>query len=328
MLYRCGHLLGFAMLRFIAAAAILVATSGAFAAEWTYTDGSGKTVTLPETPTRIVAHSRAASALITFGIRPVGIFLDYPLEDEDALRGLDLTGIEILGTSYESLSAESVLAAAPDLIIAEWWPLENAYGGAADPAYGGDRLAEIAPIVGPAQGASALKLIEDYAALAQSLGADLANPEIASQKADFEAALDRFKASVAAKPDLLVMAVSPYPDNLYVAVPVGSSELSDFENWGLNLVVPEVPSGEGYWEALSWEQAGKYQPDLLLVADRLDGPAFEILNNQPLAQRIAAVAAGQTASWPAFWLRNYVHYAQELNTLSDVIDAADAKVAN
>lgn len=306
----------------------LLATTTGFAAEWSYTDGSGKITTLPEMPSRIVAHGRAAPALIAYGIRPVAIFLDYPLEQERALKDVDLTGIEILGTSYETLSAESVLAVSPDLIISEWWPLDNAYGGAAAPQYGGDRLAAIAPIVGPAQGSSALGLIEDYEELAVALGADLANPAIVAQKADFETAVTRFKSSVAAKPDLLVMAVSPYPENLYVAVPSTSSELSDFMSWGLKMVIPDTPFAEGYFEELSWENAAKYQPDLVLVTDSFNDVDLKTLADQPLSDRIAAVKAGQVARWPAFWLRTYASYAKELNTLSDVIDAADQTIAD
>lgn len=305
----------------------LLATASSMAAEWSYTDGSGKTTTLPETPTRIVAHTGAAAALIALGIRPVGIFLDSPLAEEKALEGVDLTGIEILGSSFETLSAENVLAVSPDLIVAEWWPLEDAYSGAADPQYGGDRLAAIAPVVGPAQGNSILKLIEDYSLLAQSLGADLDAPLIAEQKAAFETALTRFKSAVAAKPDLQVMAAAPTPDNLYVAVPAGAAELSDFVSWGMNLVNPEVPDESGYWDVLSWENTEKYKPDLMLLDDRYGTTSLDAIAGQPLAQRMAAIKSGQVARWPAYWIRSYSSYANELNALSDAVDAADDTVA-
>jgi len=50
----------------------IVAPSAGFAAseaEWTYTDGSGQTVTLDEVPTTIIMHASAAAALIPLGIR-------------------------------------------------------------------------------------------------------------------------------------------------------------------------------------------------------------------------------------------------------------------
>lgn len=316
------------MIRVLSLVAAALIASSAFAAEWSYTDGSGKTVTLPEPPTRIVAHANAAAALIALGIRPVGIFLNYPLEEEPSLRGVDLTGIDILGTSYEADIAESVLTADPDLIIAEWWPLEKQYSGAASTEYGGERLATIAPVAGPAQGDSALTLIEDYEALAASLGADLSAPELVEQKAGFETALARFKASLAAKPDLLVIATSPTADNLYVAVPAGASELLDFVKWGMHLVDPELPDGVGYWETLSWENADKYPADLMIVDDRYLDAGLAALAEQPMAQRMAPVTKGQVVRWPAFWIRSYAAYAAELNALSDAIDAADEHAAD
>src|SRR5690606_12528627 len=118
----------------------------------------------------------------------------------------------------------------------------------------------------PAQGPSIHQMIEDYEELAELLGADLDDPDVAAGRAEFEAALERFQAAVAAKPDLSVLAVSPTPESLYVGVPEHSAELSDLARWGLGLVVPASPDeGFPYWETLSWENAAKYQADLLIV---------------------------------------------------------------
>ena len=43
---------------------------------------------------------------------------------------------------------------------------------------------------------------------------------------------------------------------------------------------------------------------------------------------IRAVAAGQVADWPAFWLRNYKAYAGALDHLTAAIDAADENVGD
>ena len=48
---------------------------------WTYTSGDGKTYTADEVPTRIIAQDSAAAALISHGIKPVGMYLSQPLED-------------------------------------------------------------------------------------------------------------------------------------------------------------------------------------------------------------------------------------------------------
>ena len=71
-----------------AALAVLLTAVPALA-EWTYIDGGGKTVTLPEAPKRIVAHANVAAGLIPLGIRPVGIYVDGPVKDDPSLiKGL------------------------------------------------------------------------------------------------------------------------------------------------------------------------------------------------------------------------------------------------
>lgn len=108
--------------------AVLALTVPALA-EWTYTDGAGKTITLPEAPKRIVAHANSAAALIPLGIRPVAIYVDSAVADDVSLRGIDLTGIEIIGEAWGEIDIEKLAAIAPDLIIAEYWPLDGAYSG-------------------------------------------------------------------------------------------------------------------------------------------------------------------------------------------------------
>ena len=104
----------------------------AFAQAWSYADGSGNTVTVDHVPTRIIASQDAAAGLIPLGIRPVGIYVDGPVKDDPSLRGLNLTGIEILGEAWGEIDIERLAAAKPDLIIAEYWPLEKAYSGMKD----------------------------------------------------------------------------------------------------------------------------------------------------------------------------------------------------
>src|SRR5690606_24787623 len=158
------------MLRTVLALTFFLATP-AIAAEWTYTDGAGRTVTLPEPPARIIAHINAAAALIPFGIRPIGVFLDGPPSVDRAMEGLDLTGVEIVGRGWYELDAEAILNLDPDLIVTEWWPREGFYGGAVGDAAITSQIESIAPIVGPAQGASILTTLDDFPALADSLGA-------------------------------------------------------------------------------------------------------------------------------------------------------------
>lgn len=307
-----------------ALAVVLASVSGAaFAQSWTYTGGSGETVTLDHVPTRIIAHANAAAGLIPLGIRPVGIYVDSPVADDKSLEGLDLTGIEIVGEAWGEINVEKVAALKPDLIIAEWWPLDNAWSGLE--GEGKDtfnQVSKIAPVTGPAQGKSIVTLIEDYEKLAASLGADLATPQVAVDKAAFEASLAKFKASVAAKPNLTVEPIWAGTDALYVAATGGAAELQDFASWGLKLIDPEIADDRGYWETLSWENADKYQPDLVIVDNR-QKTTIETAKAQPMWTSLKAVVAGQVTDWPAYWLRNYAAYAGALDKLTAAIDAAD-----
>lgn len=296
----------------------------AFAQAWTYADGSGSTVTVDHLPTRIIASQDAAAGLIPLGIRPVGIYVDSVVAEAKALEGLDLTGIEIIGEAWGEVSVEKAAALKPDLIIGEWWPLDKTWSGGADVVAA---LKPLAPITGPIQGASIVTLIEDYEKLAASLGADLTAPQVAADKAAFEASRDKFKAAVAKKPDLSALAVWAGSDALYVAATAGSSELMDFASWGLKLITPEIADDRGYWETLSWENADKYQPDLILVDNR-SKTTMETAKGQATWTTLRAAAAGQVTDWPAFWLRNYAAYARELDRLTTAIDAADATVGD
>jgi iron complex transport system substrate-binding protein len=196
---------------------------------WTYTDGSGTETTLDDVPTRIVAHSTSAAALMSFGITPVGIYADTTVEDELTLQGVDLDGIEIVGEEWGEINVEAVAALDPDIIVSEWWPVEQGYTGMEPGAGTGlETMREIAPVVGVAQSTSIVGMIEDYAELAESLGVDLDEPDVAASREAFDDAVASFEAAVEAQPDLSVLAVSPTEESLYVAVPEHSAELSDF----------------------------------------------------------------------------------------------------
>ena len=131
------------------------------------------------------------------------------------------------------------------------------------------KIAELAPVVGPAQGDSIVELIEGYEALAAALGADVAGGDAAKAKADFGAARDAFSAAAKAKAGLTALAISPYSDGYAVAVPEHAPELLDLREWGLDVIVPSTPDPAfPYWETLSFEKADAYQPDLLLFDDR------------------------------------------------------------
>jgi iron complex transport system substrate-binding protein len=295
---------------------------------WTFTDGSGKTVELESTPTRIIAHSHAAAALMSFGIRPVGIYADTPVEEDPGLEDLDLTGIEIIGETWGEIDVEKAAELTPDLIVGDWWPVEDAYSGTEDGVKeASKKIADLAPMVGSAQGDSVVSLIEGYEQLAESLGADLDAEGVAAEKQRFEDAVAAFEEATAEKRGLTALAVSPTTDLLYVAVPKHAPELLDFRRWGLDVIVPDNPNkGFPYWENLSWENADKYQPDLLLIDDRTYPSNLEQAEEQPTWNSIEAAAAGSEIAWPAYWLHTYGDYADQLEALTAAIEKTDPAI--
>ena len=121
------------MLRSAALALALLASTALPAfAQWSFVGGDGETVTLDAVPTRIIASQDAAAGLIPLGIRPVAIYADSAVADAKALQGLDLTGIEIIGQAWGEVDVEKAAALEPDLIVAEFWPLETTWSGGND----------------------------------------------------------------------------------------------------------------------------------------------------------------------------------------------------
>jgi iron complex transport system substrate-binding protein len=305
---------------------------GAPAGPWTFTDGSGEVVKTDKVPTRIIAHAGEAAALISFGIKPVGIYADESVKTDPNLKSLDLTGIEILGEEWGKINVEKAAALRPDLIVADWWPAEKAHSGLEE---GVDekskKLAELAPVVGATQGKSILELANGYEALAKSLGAKVDDPAIAANKKRFEESVTAFKAAVATKPNLTVLAMSPADDKVYVANPEFAPELLDLQSFGLKVINPDAPDKAfPYWENLSWENADKYQPDLILW----DGRSFTPTANadwgkkQPTWFKIKAAKAGAAIAWPAYWMHTYGDFATELDKLSTAVKAADENIGS
>ncbi len=297
---------------------------------WTYTDGSGKVVKLDSRPTRIIAHGHAAAALISYGIRPVGIYTDTPVEEDPGLKDLDLEGIEILGENWGEIDVEKAAALNPDLIVADWWPVDKAHSGVEDGVKEeSKKIAELAPMVGASQGGTAVDLIEGYEKLAQSLGGEVESEQASAAKQRFEGAVDAFEQATRAKPGLTALAVSPSTDLLYVAVPEHAPELLDLRRWGLNVIVPDNPDKAfPYWENLSWENADKYQPDLLLIDDRSYPQNLRQAERQPTWRSIRAAAAGAVAPWPGYWVHTYDDFAEQLEALTAVVEKADPNIGS
>ena len=296
---------------------------------WSYRSSNGTMVKTEKTPRRIIAHADAAASLLTYGIRPVGIFGNEQPKDNKNLKGQDLSGIEVIGTAWGEVDVEKAAELRPDLIVSDWWPAEKAYGGFENGVKAkSKKLSRLAPVIGGAQGRSIVTLLEYYEGLAASLGANVDDPKLAVDKKAFEEAVAGFEKVTADKVGLTAMAVSPADDLLYVAVPKYAPELLDFRSWGLDVLEPDSPEKSfPYWENLSWENADKYQPDLLLVDDRSYPANLKTAQKQPTWAKLKAVKADAVVPWPGFWVHAYGAYAEELTKLSKALAKADPDVA-
>ncbi|MET3924388.1 ABC transporter substrate-binding protein [Devosia sp. 2618] len=314
------------MLKALVTAALLL-TTPVFGAEWSYTDGAGKSVTLDQPPVRIIAHSSVAAALIPYGIIPVGILRDGPPSLDRSLDGVDVSAIPVVSRGWFEIDAEAVLNLDPDIIITEYSPIEKTYqGGTGDDAIA-DRLETIAPTIGIERSNSIVDILERYRSLAATLGADTETAPLLAERARFDIAVARLEAATAARPGLTVMALSPGGSSISVGIPAYFGELNDFAHWGVDLVSPEATPGTSYF-SLSAENIGTLKADVLLLDDRWEASPYDTLTNNPLSARLPAVAAGQMGDWPAEWIRSYGRYADQIDKLTDLIKRSRAALVD
>lgn len=300
-------------------------TAGA-TGEWEFTDDRGITVTLPTRPTRIVAYSTVAASLWDYGIRPVGIVGPQRKADgsQDPQTGdIDLDLVESIGEEADALDLEKLVTLEADLIIGLTYDLETIWPLDAGVAA---QMEAIAPMLGmSATGESAKVLIERFQGLAEALGADLDAPEVSDGIERFEQASAELSAAIEEKPGLTVMTVTGGADQLYVGNPNQSPDLIYFSELGLDLIEPD--DSEGFiFATLSWEQALKYQADLVLNDARETWYSKEELAAQPTWQEQPAQKADQIGDWEVVFVMSHKGFAEIIEHLTETIQQSRADV--
>lgn len=296
------------------------------ASGFTFTDDRGQTVTLPETPQRVVAFSPIAGALWDLGVRPVGVF--GPLTGPDGtpdpqVGNLDVEAVTWLG-DWDDFDLEQLVALAPDLLVGlELADVPNTLWYIPEAVY--PAVADLVPTVGfnLAGGDSVDDLFDRIEELAVALGADLASPEQAQARAGFDAATADLQVALAARPGLSVLVVSADTESLYVANPAWFSDLAFFARQGLTIIAPDT---EDRWQILSWEEAGRYQPDLYLI-DARGGEISAEFADIPTWQAQPAVQAGQIGPWYAVHPYGRQAFTSIIQSLTNTITAADPDLA-
>jgi iron complex transport system substrate-binding protein len=292
---------------------------------WTFTDGRAKTVTTRTTPSRIVAFTGTAAALVDFGLEKkiVGVFGETRLANGAAASQageLDIDKVTILGNVWGEFNVEKYAALNPDLLVT------HTYGDDAlwyVPDESKDKILKLAPSVAISVGKVPLpEPIKRYAELAESLGADLKAKQVTDAKARFDAAGETLRQAAKATGGLTVMAASGSADVLYVSNPRMSSDLMHFADLGVDLVVPTKLDKGAYFESLSWENADKYAADLIILDNRSTALQPADLAAKPAWAALPAVRAGQVAGWDPVPRFSYAGSAPLLQNLAKSIQDA------
>jgi iron complex transport system substrate-binding protein len=286
---------------------------------WSFKDDRGTSIELDQAPERMVMHEYAAIALWDYGFRPVGIYGSTAIADQPLFDGLDVQGIEQVGRAWGEINLEAVAALGPDAIITTWWPGDGLLGGIKD-AKVEAKLQAIAPIVGIHAQVPATTTIEHFEQLAVSLGADADAPEIAAERERFRKAKAAFEAAAAAKGDLRTMAVYVDPELLYVGKVQDYADLREYESWGMQFVSGE--SKDPYWQQVSWENADRFQADLIMLDARAGAPTVKDLADLPVWRDMPAVKAGQVTSWHMEEDVSYRVFADHIEELTASLEKA------
>ncbi|MEV5742978.1 ABC transporter substrate-binding protein [Microbispora rosea] len=297
-------------------------SAGQSAKSWSFTDDRKEAVTAAAVPSRVVAFTGTAAVLADYGLQQkvAGVFGETKRADgsPDPQAGdLDVNKVTILGNVWGEFNIEKYAALRPDLLVTHMYD-PGALWYVPDESK--DKIVKLAPTVAVSVARVPMtEPIERYAALAESLGADLGAPKVAEAKARFEAAAESVRKAVADNPGIKVLAASGSPDVLYVSNPEVNTDLMYFTQLGVDVVTPEKPGDGGYYENLSWENADKYDADLILLDNRSTALQPEDLTSKPSWGTLPAVKADQVIGWDPVPRFSYAGAAPILENLATAI---------
>ncbi|MDH6128494.1 ABC transporter substrate-binding protein [Kitasatospora sp. GP82] len=292
---------------------------------WSFTDDRKKEVTAKTAPSRIVAFTGTAAALVDFGVdrQIVGVFGETRLGDgrPDPQAGdLDVDKVTILGNVWGEFSVEKYAALNPQLLVTHMYTPDALWYV---PDESRDKILRLAPSVAITTARVPItQPIEHYAKLAESLGADPKAKKVTDAKARFEAAAESVRRAARASGGIKVMAASGSADLFYVSNPKVSTDLMYFAELGVDFVVPTKLEAGDYFESLSWENAGKYGADLILLDNR--GAALQPgdLAAKPAWTQLPAVRANQITPWNSVPRFSYAGAAPLLENLAKAVQSA------
>jgi iron complex transport system substrate-binding protein len=289
---------------------------------WSFTDDRKQTVKLSSAPTRVVAFTGTAAALVDFGLdqQIVGVFGETTQPDgkPTAQAGdVNVGKVTVLGNAWGEFNVEKYAALNPQLLVTHMYEPGALWYV---PNESKDQIAKLAPSVAINVARASLPTpIQRYADLAQSLGADLGAKKVTDARARFQAAAETLRSAAKAAGGLKVLAASGSPDVFYASNPKIASDLMYFAELGVELVVPTKLDTGDYFESLSWENADKYPADLILLDSRSTALQPKALASKPSWNALPAVKAGQVTPWDAVPRFSYAGAAPLLEDLAKAI---------
>jgi iron complex transport system substrate-binding protein len=311
-----------AVLALTACGATAESSTGGSGAEanFVHEDARGEAIEIDGTPETVVAQASAAAALWDNGFEVAGVFGDLPEPPNYLTGNLDVSETTVLGKTWGEFKVEEYAAMNPDLLIDMTFDGKNLwYAGEVE-----EQVGKLAPTLAmPLTGLSVTAQIEAFVELAEKLGAE---PEVEDAKAEFAEASNRISAAVEKNPDLTVLAVSLYGEEVYFANTPEHPDLAYLAELGVKF--PEVtPDEQGIFEPVSLENIGKYHADVLLVDARTPAE-FEAIKDKELFQRLPAVTGGQQFLWYPAAPYSYQSYAKVFSEYADHLEAAQVLKRN
>jgi iron complex transport system substrate-binding protein len=288
-----------------------------------FTDDRGKTVRADGTPGRIVAFVGTAAALHDYGVEVSGVFGPTVTTSGDAdvqAGDLEVGDLTVLGNAWGEFDLERYGELRPDLLISTMYEQQALWYV---PDESKDKILDLAPSIGLQVAKVTLtEPLERHAELAEALGADLTAKQVTEARKRFDAAVETLRTVAGQKKDLRVMAASGAPDLFYVSTPDPSADLRFFAELGVNFVRPDKVDAQGYFESLSWEQAGKYEADLIILDNRSSALQPDAMRAKPTWNAMPAVKAGQVVPWVSEPRFSYAGCAPNLEALAAALRTA------
>ena len=302
--------------------------------QWSFKDDRGKEVTAEKRPERVVAQVSAAGALKDYGVNVVGTF--GPLKRADGSTDPEAGSIDpskvtdVTGPGYGEIDFEKFAALNADLVVAGYYPEVTGLWHLT--AEFEEKVSKIAPTVGIGQ--SKIQLpdgIKRFKELAKSLGADVESAQVKADEEAFTKAADRLKAVGRKMTDAgqKIQVVAGDPKLFYVAVPGRNPDLDWYtKELGLPMLTPDKPDteGGGYFQSLSWENAGTYKEHVIMWDARaawLDPEKMK--EGHPVFQGLPAVQANRFVAWNAVAPLSYASYSKIMDKLADQLEQVLAK---